>query len=96
MRHSEPHTLHDALQEMIKKSPHQHKFLQASLSNLWKQHMPKSVIQQTRRFFLKQNKLFIEIDSAPLRQELQLSKPKLMQLFKQADSNGTIDEIVIL
>ncbi|MCG8341127.1 MAG: DUF721 domain-containing protein [Cytophagales bacterium] len=96
MPNSETLTIRDVIQQMIVKSPYRHKFLEASIICAWKKIMPASILKRTRQIFVKNNKLFMKLDSAPLRQELQISKYKIIQLLKEENKDYVVEDIVIL
>ena len=96
MNNTEFVTISQVVKQLIAQSPYSHKLEEASIVCAWKQVMPSIVLQRTEQTFVKQNKLFIKIRSAPLRQELQNSKAKVLQLVREAASACLITDIAFL
>ena len=58
--------------------------------------MPEAVCKRTTRTFYKQGKLFVQLNSAPLRQELQLNKNKVLALLKAHAQDCDLLDVVFL
>lgn len=96
MNNTEIATVSQVLKQLIASSPHKHKLEEATILCAWKQVMPLVVLKRTEQAFVKQDKLFIKISSAPLRQELQNTKDQVLQLIRKAAPDCTITDIVLL
>lgn len=81
---------------MRQRGPHQHKLTEATLTFAWKQAMPQAVQKRTTRTFYKQGKFFIQLNSAALRQELQLNKAKVLALLQAHIPDDNLLEVVFL
>lgn len=89
-------TLQELIQQMRQESPHRHKFTEAAMVCAWKAIMPQAVCNRTVRAFYKQGKLFLQLNSAPLRQELQLNKRKVLALLKAHTKDDELQEVIFL
>jgi Dna[CI] antecedent, DciA len=96
MKHTGLTTLQEALQQMRQLSPHRYKLEEATLICAWKVAMPEVVRKRTERMFYKQGKLFVQLSSAPLRQELQINKNKLIELLRAHVRECTLVDVVFL
>lgn len=96
MRRSALVTLQEVLQQMRQCSPHKHKLVEATLVCAWKAAMPEVVRKRTERTFYKQDKLFVQLSSAPLRQELRLNKSKVIELVLAHARGCTFTDLVFL
>ena len=96
MKHTGLTTLKEALQQMKQSSPHKHKLEEATLVCAWKAAMPKVVLTRTDRAFCKQGRLFVQISSAPLRQELLLNKNKVLELLRAHAQGCSLVDVVFL
>ncbi len=96
MKHTGLTTLREALQQMRQRSPHKHKLEEATLVCAWKVAMPEVVRKRTERMFFKQGKLFVQLSSAPLRQELQLNKNKVLELLRAHTQGCALVDVVFL
>lgn len=81
---------------MRQQGPHQHKLTEAALVCAWKAAMPQVVQKRTIRAFYKEGKFFVQLSSAPLRQELQTNKSKVYALLQQHVPEYSDLEIVFL
>jgi hypothetical protein len=96
MNKQEPLPIHQLIQQLIKQSPHQHKMIEASIINAWHHYMPAVVSRGTKRMYVKQNKLFVEISSSPLRHELQNAKQTILGNLQAYVSDYGIEDIVFI
>jgi hypothetical protein len=96
MRHGELVTIQEVLQQMRQGSPHKHKLVEATLVCAWNVAMPEVVRKRTERTFYKQGKLFVQLSSAPLRQELLLNKNKVIELVLAHAQGCTLTDVVFL
>ena len=81
---------------MRQRGPHQHKLIEGALACAWKAVMPLAVQKRTTRTFYKQGKFFVQLSSAPLRQELQSNKDKVCTLLQQHVPECSALEVVFL
>ena len=96
MRGADGILLQQVIQQMRRTSPHRHKLEEAMLACAWKAVMPLSVFQRTESTFLKQGKLFVKLSSAPLRQEFQLNKDKVIALLRNHAQGCELEDVVFL
>ena len=83
MQQNAPASLQQLIQKTIQLSPHQNKIQHASVINAWNTVMPDLVKSATRHIDVRKDSVCIEVTSAPLRQELQASKDKILQELKK-------------
>jgi len=93
---SEGVSIRELIQQFKARSPYKHKLEEASLSHAWKTAMPQAVQKRTAHTFFKQGKWYVRLHSAPLRQELQLNKEKVLALLKQHAPECALEDIVLL
>ncbi|MEM7055647.1 MAG: DUF721 domain-containing protein [Bacteroidota bacterium] len=96
MDNTEIATISQVVKQLIANSPYKHKLEEATILCAWKRAMPLVVLKRTEQAFVKQDKLFIKISSAPLRQELQNTKDQVLQLVRKAAPDCIITDIVFL
>lgn len=58
--------------------------------------MPKAVQKRTTRTFYKQGKFFVQLNSAPLRQQLQLNKSRVLARLQAHAQEEDLLEVVFL
>ena len=67
---------------------------QTTIIALWEELMGKTIATRTTKMFFKGKVLFVELSSAPLKQELTLAKPKIMALLTDKVGKEAIEDIV--
>ncbi len=72
------------------------KYREKEIIASWEGLMGKPIANRTRRMFFRDRKLFIELTSAPLKQELSLSKSKILIMLAERFGQDTVEDIVFL
>mgnify|MGYP002785116312 CR=1 FL=1 len=96
MNEQGPTPIHQLIQKLIAQSPHQHKMVEASVINAWHHYMPAIVSKGTKRMYVKQSKIFVEINSSPLRHQLQNNKQNIVERLQPHVPGYIIDDIVFI
>jgi predicted nucleic acid-binding Zn ribbon protein len=71
-------------------------FDESSLVAYWAKIVGKPIADRTSKVYIKDKVLFLEIDSAPLRNELVIAKSKLVQALNKEFEHEMIEDIVFL
>ena len=85
----------DALKDMIDSFRLKPKLHQTKLQSLWAELMGPTIQSYTRNIRLRKSKLYITIESAPLRQELSFAKEKIKSLLNEHLGEEAIEEVFI-
>jgi hypothetical protein len=93
-RNQEPTKLDSALDQMFKAYRIQGKTNQTRIIALWEDLMGKTIASRTTKMFFKDKVLYVELSSAPLKQELTLAKEKIMTLLTDKVGAEAITDIV--
>ncbi len=88
-------SLGDILKEYIQKSPVKHQLQTMQLSDVWEQIMGKTIAGYTESLQIIGNKLIITTHIAPLKQELQYQKNKIIERVNEHMGKQLIEEIII-
>ncbi len=72
------------------------KFHQTQLVSSWDKIMGGPIASRTEKLFIKDKKLFIKLNSAPLKQELSMSKTRLIQILNGSIGEEVINEIIFI
>lgn len=72
------------------------KYNQTKIKTTWEQIMGKTIAKRTSRIFFKNKVMFVEFNSAPLKNELSMKKQKFLELLQQEFGRDTVEEIIIL
>ena len=93
-RNQEAIKLDDALEQMFETFNLKNKADQTSIINMWEELMGKTIASRTGKIFFKENVLYVQLTSAPLKQELVLSKDKIIKLLREQVGEKAIRDIV--
>ena len=86
----------DTIRELLKAYRLEARFDATELVNLWPEIVGPAIANRTSRIFVKNEVLFVEVSSPPLKQELNLSKSRLLQLIEQRLGKQMVKEIIIM
>jgi len=95
MGNSNEQPLKEVLQEMLEFYKLRSKLNQTKIKNLWASNMGTVVNNYTTDIKLRRKKLYVNISSAPLRQELSYGKEKIIKMFNEALGGEYIEDVVI-
>lgn len=70
-------------------------FTQHRIREVWQSKMGNRIDKYTEKFYFNKGKLTIKIGSAPLRQELNFSKEKIITMINKELEVDVIKEVVI-
>ncbi len=89
-------TLKDAIGQLLKAYQLQSRFNETYLEAFWGRMMGQAIASRTNRLYVRDRKLYIEISSAPLRNELVTAKQKVIQLVNKDMGSEVIDDVVFI
>lgn len=95
MKNSNTVTLKEALTEMIEAYRLKSKLHQTSIRSSWQEIMGPTIAAYTKDIKMIGKELHIQIESAPLRQELSFGKDKIKQLMNESLGEDFILEVII-
>ena len=72
------------------------KFSHERIKQSWEEIMGAPIARRTSKLFVKDSKLFIEITSGPLKNELALSKSKVLARVHEFAGESSIKDIVFI
>ena len=55
--------------------------------------MGKPIARRTEKLFIKDRILFVKLNSAPLRQELTIAKPKVLEIIHRIVDKGLVEDV---
>ncbi len=95
-RKSDTTTIGDAISDMLKNYNLTERFDEKRLIESWANLMGPAISNRTKKIFIKNKVLLIELTSAPLKNELNMSKDKVKGLFEKEVGRGIINEIIFM
>ncbi len=95
-RKSSISTVGESLKELLKAYRIQGKFDATRLTSSWERLMGRPIARRTKRVFIKDRKLFVELSSAPLKHQLVLSKDIILDIFEREFGQNMVDDIIFI
>ena len=95
MKRQNDRPLKEALLELLESYKLKEKVNEMRLIQNWEQLFGKTISKYTRKMYVHDKKLFLTIDSAPLRQELLYSRDKMIERINEAIEKEFVKEVVI-
>jgi predicted nucleic acid-binding Zn ribbon protein len=86
----------DAIRQLLKTYHLDSKFDAAAVVASWERLFGKPVARHTRRIFLKNKVLFVELDSPGMKNDLSLHKKQMLQAIHQEFGADSVAEIVFM
>jgi|APFEC2959095171_1045051.scaffolds.fasta_scaffold00089_52 hypothetical protein len=89
-------TLKEAIGELLNTYQIRGKFNETYLVTYWEKLMGSCIASRTSRLFVNNKKLYVQIDSAPLKNELVMAKSKMIELLNREIGEVVIEEVVFI
>ena len=93
-RTSKPLKINELTSQLFEQKRIKNNILQAQVQNTWEKLMGNNVIKRTNKIFIKENKLIIKLTSAPLKNELNNSKKRIIKQINEIHSE--IQELLFI
>ena len=95
MRKSNTEKLGDIIKESLKDLNIDSKLKEVQLINSWEKVVGKTITRYTRNMYIKDKKLFVNVDSSVVRNELLMIKDALINALNKEVGEEIIIEIII-
>jgi hypothetical protein len=89
-------TLKDAIDEMLKAYKLRNKFNETYLVTFWEQLMGRGIASRTGKLYVSDKKLYIQITSPPLKQELVMAKSKVIELINREMGETVVEDVIFI
>ncbi|MEA5404949.1 MULTISPECIES: DUF721 domain-containing protein [Arcicella] len=89
-------SLKDAIEDMLELYKIRSKFNETYIVAYWEKIMGSPIASRTTQIYINDGKLFIQLDSAPLRNELLMAKNKIIELINKEVGEKIIQDVVFL
>ena len=90
-----PQPIKELIERLLKVYQQKPSFNRVQVRMIWENIMGASIAKYTQRLFIRNNVVYIELSSAPLKQELSMSKSKILVTINRKLDNK-LDGIVFL
>lgn len=88
-------TLKEAIEQLLQTYKLDGKLNEVKLMNSWEQVMGPAIQKYTRNLYISSRTLFVELSSAPLREELSYARTKIVKMLNEAAGASVIDDVVL-
>lgn len=95
MREGNEQPLKDLIQGYLKENKLGKQLKEANLVADWEKIAGALIARHTHKMYVNQGKLYLYVDSAPLKQELHFQRSRLVQLVNEHCGEGFIDEVIV-
>jgi predicted nucleic acid-binding Zn ribbon protein len=95
-RKSETSTVGEAMHELLNTYRLKAKFEQTQLINSWERLMGEPIARRTDKIYISNRKLYVKLKSASLKQELSMSKSKILSIFLKEFGEVIVEDVVFL
>ncbi len=95
-RRSTDYTLKEAIDELLRVYRLRGKFDETHVVHAWGQVMGPAIVRRTEKVYVQDRKLFLQITSPSLANELLLAKSRIVDLLNAEVKSQVIDDVVFL
>jgi hypothetical protein len=88
--------LKDAIEQMLDRYHLRNRFDQSYVVAHWDKIMGSTIASRTKKIFIKDRSLYLQIESAPLRNELVRAKSKIIELINREMKADLINDVIFI
>ncbi|MGB3619010.1 MAG: DUF721 domain-containing protein [Catalinimonas sp.] len=89
-------TLKETIHELLDTYRLAGKYRELHVINAWARLMGPPIADRTDRVFINERKLYVDLNSAPLKHQLSMAKSKIITMINQDAGEEVIVEVVFL
>jgi predicted nucleic acid-binding Zn ribbon protein len=72
------------------------KFDEANIVSSWERLVGKPIAKRTKKVFIKNKVLFVQIESSSMKHDISLHKSHILEIFQKEFGNDVVQEIVLM
>ncbi len=72
------------------------KFDSANIVGSWERLVGKPIAKRTKKVFLKNKVLFVQIESAAMKHDISLHRGQILEIFQKEFGNEVVKEIILM
>jgi hypothetical protein len=95
-RKAETSTLKEAIDQLLNTYKIRNKYNETFIIAWWGRIMGQTIANRTGKIYVANKKLYIQITSAPLKNELMMSKSKIIELLNKEVQEEVLEEVIFL
>lgn len=85
-----------AIRELMNSYRLSGRFDEARVIDSWERLAGKPIAKRTKKLFIRNNVLFVELDSPSMKHDFTLHKAQVLELFKNEFGPGIITDIIVM
>jgi predicted nucleic acid-binding Zn ribbon protein len=89
-------SLKEAIDDLLNAYKIRGKYNETHVVASWSRLMGPAIANRTSKIYIKDKKLFVQINSAPLKNELAMSRSKIVEILNKDISEAIIEEVIFL
>ncbi len=93
-RKSDTMSVSEAMSDLLRNYRIEDKFHESRLVDSWEKVMGRPIASRTGKLYIKDKVLFVQLTSAPLRHELEMSKDRILELLEKEMGRKIVDKVV--
>ena len=86
----------DAIRQMLSSYRLTSRFDETQLINSWEEIAGKPIAKRTKKIYIRNSVLFVELDSPTMKHDFSLHKAQVLELFKKQFGPNIISDIIAL
>jgi predicted nucleic acid-binding Zn ribbon protein len=86
----------EAIKQLLKQYHIEQKFDEASIVTSWEKLVGSAIAKRTKKVFVRNRVLFVELTSPSLKHDLNYSKTHILELFQKEFGKDSVKEIVLM
>jgi predicted nucleic acid-binding Zn ribbon protein len=86
----------EAIRAMLNSYRLSSKFDETQLITSWERIAGKPIAKRTKKIYIRNKVLFVELDSPSMKHDFSLHKVQVLELFKKEFGTGIITEIIVM
>jgi predicted nucleic acid-binding Zn ribbon protein len=86
----------DAIQHLLKEFHIKSRFDEANVVASWERLVGKPVARRTKKVYVRNKVIFVELDSPGMKHDLNLHKAQILEIFKKEFGTEAVGDIVIM
>lgn len=95
-RKAETSSLKEAIGELLNAYKLKNKYNETHIVAAWSRIMGPAIANRTSKIFVKNKKLYVQLNSAPLKSELAMSKSKILEILNKDVQEEMLEEVIFL
>jgi predicted nucleic acid-binding Zn ribbon protein len=89
-------TIGDAIRQMLSTYKLTAKFDEATLLSSWEKIAGKPIARRTKRLYIRNTVLFVELDSPAMKHDFSIHKWQVLKMIQQEFGDKVVKEIVVM